>query len=695
MLRRTLFKATGSAAVALGLSSQALPAAAAPKSGYLIGTGIYDITGAAAETGAFGYASGQEMTGMHTRLYARAFIVVDVASGTRVAYVSCDLGAVFQSVKVGVVKALKVAFGGTYTDQNVMLTATHTHSANAGHSWNRLYHLASNDGAAYGWDQRNYDAVVSGIVAAITRADANLEPGSIRLASAEVTGATKSRASKPYSLNKDAAAYASEVNTAMVQLNFVSAKGEALGVLNWFPLHPTAFPMDGVYLNSDNKGYAQLLFETKMGTNVALGKTFVAAFANTDAGDVVSAKGNSKSLPGYQGSADDFENVRTDGVRQYEPAAKLWGKGKPLSGPVDFRSQWINLEGAVISAEFTGGDGEQKLAIPARGWSFAAGGPNGPSNIPGVYPGMTIDNFNIGDTIAKIDTSAGGTLTRLALATFARLGGVKPDPLQGKKPILLPNGKWGWSPLITQVQVMRIGNLAIAAMPGEITTMCGRRIRAQLRKALAPAGVTDVVVACYANDYLGYTATTEEYQAQFYEGASTEFGPYQLPAYQQEYALLADAMVAGKPVSQAIQPQDLSKRMPLSRPGVVFDDLPPGQSFGQVLTQPEKAYQAGATASAVFRSGHPKNNFRTMGTFLEVQRQVDGAWVTHRTDRDWDTTYRWQRQGVAYSRATITWRIPAETPKGTYRLVHSGEWKHGVGGAITSYTGSSNPFTVA
>lgn len=698
MKRRTLLQGAIAAAGAgsVGVIAQPSKAGAAPaeQSSYLVGTGIYDITGAVAETGAFGYASGQEITGFHSRLYARAFIVVDQESGNRVAYVSCDMGAIFQSVKIGVVKQLRDTFADLYHDENVILTATHTHSGNAGFSWDKLYQIAGNDKSGYGWDQANYDTVVSGIVTAIARADFNLEPGTIRLATTEVTGITKSRADYPYTLNPDALAYQGNVNTTMVQLNFVSANGVALGVLNWFAIHPTAFPMHGRYLNGDSKGYAQWLFEQQMGTDVNQLKTFVAAFANTDAGDVVSEQGNSQSSPGYQGSPDDFVNVQIDGVRQYEPALALWGNGVLVSGPIDYRSHWIDLGDYIVSGTYTGGAGDRPLAVPGRGWSFAAGGPNGPSGIPGIYPGMTAGTFNIGDTINQVDTSVLAGLTRMALSAVSTIGGGGIDPLQGEKPVLLPDGKWGWAPLTTQVQIMRIGNLAIVAVPGEITTMSGRRIRQLVLDRLASVGVSDVVLACYANDYQGYTATPEEYRAQYYEGASTEYGPYQLPAFLQEFDLLAGALASGSIVAQDVQPADRSGSVPPSRPGVLFDDVPPRQRFGQVLAQPAGAYRRGEVASAVYRSGHPKNDFRTMGTFLEVQRLVDGAWVTYRSDRDWDTTYAWRREGAAYSRVTISWRIAADTPAGSYRLVHNGEWKNGVR-VITAYTGASQPFTVS
>lgn len=222
--------------------------------------------------------------------------------------------------------------------------------------------------------------------------------------------------------------------------------------------------------------------------------------------------------------------------------------------------------------------------------------------------------------------------------------------------------------------------------------MSGRRIRKVVLDALAPAGVTTAVIAGLANQYTGYIATPEEYATQSYEGASTEFGPHELGAFLQEYDALATALRDGRPVT-GITPTD-SGLTAGTRPGVVLDDVPPGQSFGQVLTQPAATYTAGQTASAVFRGAHPKNNFRTMGTFLKVQRQDGSTWVDVLDDHDWDTSYTWKREGASYSRCTVEWRIRQGTQPGTYRLVQLGDWKNGWTGKVSPYTGVSRAFTV-
>src|SRR3990167_4630358 len=74
------------------------PSLLARDQNYLIGRGLYDITGPAAEVGLFGYAVPEQVaSGIHDRQWARAFIIADRQADKRVVFVNIDSGAVFQS----------------------------------------------------------------------------------------------------------------------------------------------------------------------------------------------------------------------------------------------------------------------------------------------------------------------------------------------------------------------------------------------------------------------------------------------------------------------------------------------------------------------------------------------------------------------------------------------------------------------
>ena len=668
---------------------------AVPATQYLVGTGKADITGAAAETGMFGYASGQVVEGINDRLYSHAFIIgdQDKTSGKRIVYVSADMGAMFTAVKLEVIKRLKKDYGELYNDDNVMLTATHTHVGNAGYSHQQLYQIASTDDTLSGYSSQNFNAIVDGIVTSIKRAHNTLTPGTLSLAQGDLKGATRNRSEAGYNNNADAKNFNSSVNETMTQLRLNTANGTPVGLINWFAVHPTSFSNQFMHLSADNKGYAQKGAEAAFGKNS--NQSFVAAFANADEGDVVASGGNANSVPGYQGSDNEWENVRRDGQLQLNKSIELWDQGLPVAGPVDVRARWVDLKGYQVDAKYTNGAGNKTLCLAARGYSFAAGGENGPSNIPGMYEGMyegmTRENFRINDDINKVDQSFLGSLTR---GVFGIVSTVNQDDCQAEKQVLLPTGSWGWINTEQPVQLMRIGNIAIVAIPGEPTTMVGRRMRAAVLEQLRGSGVDTVIVNGLANNYSGYLSTREEFATQNYEGASTEYGPYQTGAYLQEYTQLAQAMRDNIEVVDSATPPDRSNKSFSERPGVAFDDKPVMQTWGQTLAQPKSSYQKGEVATAVFRGAHPKNNLRTEDSFLKVQRLENGNWVDYLNDDHFDTTYTWKREGVSYSKAIVDWRISKDTPKGTYRLTHTGDWKNGWTRKIKPYSGVSNSFTV-
>ncbi|GIY01397.1 neutral ceramidase [Caerostris darwini] len=98
---------------------------------YKIGVGIADITGPAAEINMMGYAQlGQRTAGIHLRQFSRAFVVDDGKS--RILFISIDAGMTSQVIYLEVVKALKEKYGSLYSEKNVCISSTHTHSGPGG-----------------------------------------------------------------------------------------------------------------------------------------------------------------------------------------------------------------------------------------------------------------------------------------------------------------------------------------------------------------------------------------------------------------------------------------------------------------------------------------------------------------------------------------------------------------------------------
>jgi neutral ceramidase len=289
---------------------------------------------------------------------------------------------------------------------------------------------------------------------------------------------------------------------------------------------------------------------------------------------------------------------------------------------------------------------------------------------------------------------------------------------------------------------MRLGQLAIAVVPTELTTMAGRRLRKAVRARLVAAGVLDaehgvVVAAGLANGYADYTTTYEEYQQQRYEGGSTIFGPHQLNGYIGEMLKLVDTMVANRhstassasstrstsPSStSAAKPDDFSNKLINTGKRVSTDHMPSGaKQFGDQLSFSLVALEGGTSSALVqvqFAGANPLNDLKTNGTYAEVQRctretgsegsteGVVGAcaeWLTVAVDGDWETRIRVIKKKKDLILETRVWEISWYVPVGTagrYRVLHHGVSYDGPTipiiqkGKFIPYTGTSEEFTL-
>ena len=657
----------------LSTQSAALTDPCATNQSFQVGAGLYDITGPAAELAMMGYAmTDQKTAGIHQRLRSRAFVIASACNGKRAVFVSADVGQIFQGVRQQVVERLRARYGNLYSDENVLLSATHTHAGPGGFSHYALYNLT-----ILGYDKQNFDAIVDGIYQSIVRAHDNVAPGTLRVASGDLLDASINRSPEAYLRNPstERAQFGHDTDKKMTLLRLQGDDGREVGLINWFAVHATSMGNDNLLISGDNKGYASYLFEKVKGTNYTAPRTFVAAFAQSNEGDVTpNIHGGTNG-----GGANDFESVELSGRKQYTLAKSLYDSASTLlKGGVDYRHVYVKFDEVQVAPAYT--DGVWRTTCEAAiGDSMIAGAEDGPGY------------GKEGATCEEIDSM--WSVFNCAVST---------TPCQGEKPIVLETGTqepYPWTPEVLPLQIVRLGNVALVALPFEPTTMVGRRVRQQVLAQLSPLGVNQVVISGLANAYAGYLTTREEYAKQDYEGASTHFGPWQLAAVQQELDKLAVAMRNDTPVAPGPTPRDLRNNQTTVQTGVVYDDKPLTVSFGSVVTNALAAYTRGQTVSVKFWGGHPKNNLRRQDTFLQVQRKTStGTWVTVANDWDWETKYRWARYDCAptfgCSHVTTEWTIPADATPGIYRIRHFGDWKSGWDGLIRAYSGTSREFTV-
>lgn len=664
-----------------GSASAATSPKAVEKPGdYLVGRGIADVTGEVAEAGMMGYADlGQVSSGLHMRQHSRAFVIADPESGERVVHVLADAGMIFQSVRDAVLAELEQRFGDTYSERNVMLTATHTHAAPGGYSHHTLYNVTT-----LGYHGKTFRALVDGIVASIERADADLAPAELSLSTSELTNANVNRSRTAFDRNPEAdkAHFPGGIDTrsTTLQVHRDAPDGSTSldGVINWFPVHATSMSTNNTLVSPDNKGYAEYAWERlARGVDYVADSDdpgFVASFAQTNSGDM---SPNLNLRPSDGPTTDQFENTRIIGTRTYDAARRGLDDDRALSGGVDSRIVYVDLANTEVRPEFTP-DGKPHNTCPAAlGAAFAAGSTeDGGGGLPIFKEGKD-----------------GGNPAVAAISEALYTASPALRACQGSKEILLPVGPLDMVQQKLPVQLVRIGDLYLVGMPAEVTVVSGLR----LRQAVAEAVGTDidhVLVQGYANAYGHYLTTPEEYDAKEYEGASTLFGRYELPAFMQTAADLGAAMRDGVDVPLGEKERDRSAGQFPSLQGAVVTDAPPlGKGYGDVLTAPGATYRPGEQVSVTFAGAHPNNDLHHGGSYLTVERRTADGWERIADDGDWSTKLHWKRYGIAASKVTITWDVPDDVAPGSYRIRYFGDARSLLG-SVRSISGTSPTFSV-
>ncbi|XP_052739425.1 neutral ceramidase [Bicyclus anynana] len=672
-----------------------------------VGVGIADVTGPPAEIGFMGYAHlEQSGHGIHLRQFARAFVLEDESNSTRVVYVSVDAAMMGIGVRREVIKRLQKRYGDLYNDGNVILSGTHTHSTPGGFLLDFLFDLS-----ILGFVKETYVAYITGIVKSIVTAHNNIVPVRMEYGEAELLNANINRSPSSYLRNppEEREKYKYDVDKTLAQIRFVTPENEIVGVINWFAVHPTSMNNTNRLISSDNVGYASILMEKELnGNNTLPGKgRIVCAFASTNLGDVSpNTRGPHCEFSGKPcdqekllcklhkercfasgPGRDMFESTKIIATKLFDTAMKvLKGPGEDLTGPVGVIHQFVEMPTQEVSpydpvTETFNASAKVSGCYPAMGYSFAAGTTDG----PGAF------DFTQGTTSSNPLWNA--------VRDFIAEPTAEDIQCQKPKPILLATGRakfpYEWQPKIVSCTMARIGGLFMAAVPGEFTTMSGRRLRSVVAKS---SGARRVVVAGLSNVYSDYIATPEEYQAQRYEAASTIYGPHTLDIYLNKYVELTNALLQGSKLDPGPQPPDFSEQLITLVPPVLWDSAPWGHEFGDCLKQPQKQYSYGDIVAATFVSGHPRNSERHGRWYAAVERlesEQDDAWTVVATDADWETKYIWQRSSkiLGTSKAEIEWEIPVGTPPGTYRLHHYGNYKYILGG-IYPYHGFSDSFEV-
>ena len=676
--RRSLLQAAAVTAVGAGVAGAAIGTAgragATPggSAGYLVGAGKGDMTGAVAGQGMMGYSDMDQVAeGLLQRTWARAYIVADAATGQRVLFITADIACVFTSHRNSLLDALRKRYGNLYNEHNVNINATHNHNSCGGTSWDYAYVLA-----AKGHRHNSFEAELGGLLDAVKQAHDGLGPGTVELGHSELHNASANRSMSAFRLNPagDKRHFPNQIDPQVTALR-LRRGGQTVGEIVWFGTHGTSLTDANYLIGPDNKGYASYLAEQRE-------QGVIVAHAQTNAGDMTPNLWRRKMHPGGP-TANNRTNRIMIGQRQDRAGQAALGAARSVSGGITSATRYINLNDVAISGDYTP-HGKAARTSPA---------------MMGMAATATSQEDN---TRSQLGFMNEGVRYEFAMALGA--GAVPtPDPWiamnQAPKGDLFPLGLLpprSWVEQRLPIQIIRIGDLVLAALPAESTIVAGLRIRRIVADRLK-VPLENVLLQGYSNGYSQYATTPEEYVAQQYEGGASLFGRWTLCAYMQEFDKLARALARGQRPNSGPRPANRDGLQPDLLGTQPADTPMPGKRFGQVVSAVPAKAKAGSTVKVSFCGAYPTNRIRR-GTgikgYYAVERDTGSGWEVAYDDDHESTEMLWARPGgsPSQSKVTITWRIP-HGAGGRYRIRYYGDAKS-ASGKLREFSGNSGAIDV-
>jgi neutral ceramidase len=544
----------------------------------------------------FGYsrAGSGDAEGVRTRLYARVLYLEDSA-GRQLAVVQCDLGGISPLLPRRIADRLKTT---GLTRDEIVVVATHTHGGPGGYFADEFY----ND---WGSNRSGFDSNVATFLSdriseAVLQAHRSRARAALAVGSTTARGLTLNRSLPAFKANKNAGSPLYDSLTLLrVDRLREGSPGYPIAALTNFAIHGTAVPAANDLYHGDLHAAASRAVEhvirRRYGTT---GEDFVHLATNGAEGDVQPAYDEIKR------DASPFSEAHRLGEAFGRQALSLFNTlESATTSRVDIASHFIDL----------------RLRNPT------------PPEL--CHPAMV-----------GVPVLGGSEEGRSHLHEFAKEGNRRESPEgchASKKPAFELPGlddalhrlliKETAFPGIAPIQTFRINDVLFVALPGEVTTEMGRRIRDAARSSAAEVGlsVKSVALLGLAGAYISYVSTPEEYEQQHYEGASTFYGPGLGPFLQGNVARLVRelALPSRQPVFVAES----------GIPGGASSLIPPKERFRTDRKAEHDAEvqidRSSETACAVFewRDMRP-GSIEFHRSLVRVEQRQGDSWVTLEID---------------------------------------------------------------
>jgi neutral ceramidase len=493
---------------------------------YEAGVAKEDMTAFVPGVGMMGYGQPHNVVQeIGTRLWVRALFLKD-ETGSPLLFIHCEQAFVSMALKEEILQRIQTAHPDWgITDENLVLSAQHTHAAPGGYTHFPFYNLTISN-----FQTKVFEKVASASLLAAESARKNLQKVNLSWGSVEISPDKEiafNRSMKAYLNNPDVQKIKEEEKTLgldrqMQGVLIRNTEGKLLAHLNWFGVHCTNVSSFNTRTHHDNKGVAAELFEKNHPGSIAF-------FFQSTAGDVSPNFVWDKKKNLMRGKFEDqYDNASFNGEIQFREAEKIEGR-LPVKGKFETVLNYVDMG--------------KKAAPPAHGLAFFKGTLEG----PGISSGLA-SILRITSRIRRVIDCARSPECR----DFYRKHGAKDVVIDHRNGsfVGIPFNFWNWLPVVPShplnvfqttaksgglktlpwipsvipFQIVRLGNILIAALPGEITTVAGRRVKDLLEKEYEGCGVERVIIHSYCNAYMGYITTAEEYDIQSYEGGHNVYG---------------------------------------------------------------------------------------------------------------------------------------------------------------------------
>ncbi len=413
--------------------------------------------------------------------------------------------------------------------KNFIISAQHTHSAPGGYGHYPLYNFT-----IPGFQPQVFEKVVCATTEAICEAILNRLESEVRYGEYFIPIDKQiafNRSLAAYQLNPEATGYEKSqhaVDRLMRGLK-IYRQNKLVGMLNFFGVHCTSVSSYNQSIHHDNKGVAAKLFEEEYPAAIGI-------FAQAASGDIspnwiIDAK--TKLMRGV--SANQYESADYNGRLQFEASENL-ADNFIIKGEIRLWSGRVDMT--------------QMAALPAHGVAFFMGTAEGPGlpKLAGkclallakiiqkikvaLYPALNKNFYHHHGAKSILLDHRSGEFVGIPQWVWSKLPNL-PDPVVRQFQRELKLGALAtrpWVPYILPLQVTQIGQILILGVPGEITTIAAERLKAKIVEITAGWGIEKIILSSFANAYMGYITTPEEYALQCYEGGHTVYGQHTLAA---------------------------------------------------------------------------------------------------------------------------------------------------------------------